>query len=149
MKGAGLHAGPSVPGRPPSAGWAQRRTPVRSPSDADPPCFRPGSPHPRLRSLSVWLRRVTPPPVHTRSCLPAAQMKPTGGDWTRARKETEPHVLAVGRPLTRAQTSVPALPAVRLGHVTPPLRNWREKMGERSLPRGKFFPTAPEHLGSP
>lgn len=41
-----------------------------------------------------------------RVCLPAAEMKPAGGGWTRARKETGPHVLAVGRALTGTRPSL-------------------------------------------
>lgn len=48
-----------------------------------------------------------PAPQFTRwVCLPAAKMKLAGGEWTEARKEMEPHVLAVGRALTGTPPSL-------------------------------------------
>lgn len=76
------------------------RAPVRCPSASDRPALppRPRSGAPRLGS---------PRPQFTRwVCLPAAKMKLAGGEWIAARKEMEPHVLAVGRALTETQPSL-------------------------------------------
>lgn len=81
MKGAGAARGDTCAWAAPQCWLGAEKDSGSLPSHPDPLCFRrwqPSAPTaalkqgPRLRSLSVLLRRVTPPPVHTQS-LPSCR----------------------------------------------------------------------------
>lgn len=155
-RGAGVRWERAAPGRAaPQCRLGGKKGPRRCPSDPDPTFFPPGRPALPPAPVSLALLPGSPSgagsprPRHAgRVCLPAAQMKPAGGGWAGARKETEPHVLAVGRTLTRTRPSQLA----RLGA-------WGSRSATKKLgaikegkdflpPRRKSFLTAAERLVS-